>query len=288
MALQSKYQIAGISIIVDAPIEIIDNEGFKNYRVNTFDNDTEPFIIRMIEETRFQLPDIQGQPLFQNEMHLILNTKEGLLHYFRIPYTKGICAYNWMKEGNEVEIHYHAGARNYFQNAVGPFNIAGFERVLYHYRKYLFHCSYIDVDGQAVLFSAPSGGGKTTQALLWEKYENATIINGDRGVLEKKEDGYVVHGLPIAGSSGVFVNSTLPLKTIFVVKQAPLNRVTRLDVQEAFEKVFSEITLNNWNQQFVLDAVDFAMALVQIIPIYELECTISKEAVDVVKEVLKM
>ena len=34
----------------------------------------------------------------------------------------------------------------------------------------ILHCAYLEYQGKAMLFSAPSGTGKTTQAGLWEQY----------------------------------------------------------------------------------------------------------------------
>ena len=46
----------------------------------------------------------------------------------------------------------------------------------------LFHCSALQMDGKAVLISAPSGTGKSTHARLWKEYfgEKVSGINVDR------------------------------------------------------------------------------------------------------------
>jgi hypothetical protein len=276
------YQIAGISVIVDAPSKLIDNEAFAIYRGP---KESEPiFEIRLIEDDT--VPKIYGELCFEDDMNRVYQMKEGVLHLFRIPFTQGIAAWNWIIPGNKVEIHYIKETLPYFTNSVGCFNASGFERILYHFNKYLFHCSYINYQGRAVLFSAPSGGGKTTQAKLWEQYADARIINGDRGVLEKVGKQYWCHGLPIAGSSGVFVNESLPIAAIFILKKAAYNKVTVLKGTDAFQAVFSELTLNTWNSEFMLNAVDFTMQLINQIPIYLLECQVNQEAVKVAQNVL--
>ena len=47
----------------------------------------------------------------------------------------------------------------------------------------ILHSSFIEVGGKAVLFTAPSGTGKSTQAGLWRENRGAVVINGDRSVL---------------------------------------------------------------------------------------------------------
>lgn len=286
--MKSHYQIAGISILVDAPTELHDGDGFTLYRVPA----EKPlmqrrFEIRMIPDECFSVPDFDGQPVFQDMMHLVLQKEEKVLHLFHIPGTRGISAWNWIERGNQVEIHYHPACAPYYLDPVGCFNTAGFERVLYSQGMQLFHCSYIDDRGGAVLFSAPSGGGKTTQALLWEQYGGATMVNGDRAVLEAGKNGYIAHGLPIAGSSGVFLNRSLPIRAVFVVRKADHDSTERLSQQEAFQAIFSELTINTWNHPFVLSAVDFAMQMSVSVPVFRLECRISEDAVHAAQEAIQ-
>lgn len=282
--MQSHYKIAGISIRVDAPTELSDNEGFSLYRVPP---QPEDYSISLIPDQDFAIPPFDGKPVFSDPMHLVLQGEGKCLHLFRIPSTRGVSAWNWLEPGNSLEIHYHPGAESYYLNSTGCFNCAGIERILFEGGKFLFHCSYVDDRGGGVLFSAPSGGGKTTQASLWERYAGATMVNGDRAVLEKNQDGYAVHGLPIAGSSGVFLNRSLPLKAIFIVKKAAENRAVRLSQQEAFQAVFSELTINTWNHPFVLSTVDFAMNLAAKLPVFRLECRIDQGAVEAAKRELE-
>ena len=102
-----------------------------------------------------------------------------------------------------------------------------------------------------MLFSAHSGGGKTTPALLWEQSGLGEMINGDRAVIGKIEEaqtetegsggqksnskvGYMVYGLPIAGSSKVFKNRSLPLRAIFMLEKAPINEVVDIPPSKRF------------------------------------------------------
>ena len=65
---------------------------------------------------------------------------------------------------------------------------------------FFLHSSFISVDGKAVLFSAPCGTGKSTQAALWEKHRQAEIINGDKAGL-LVENGVYACGVPFCGTS---------------------------------------------------------------------------------------
>ena len=253
--------------------------------------------IRMVED--FAFPKMEGKILFHNEMNLYLETNEGgSLHFFRIPLTNQTAAWCETTGRHSLTIHYRKTAKEYFKNVFGCFNAAAFENILYVFRKFLFHCSYVDVRGEAVLFSAHSGGGKTTHALLWEKCGLGEMINGDRAVLEKAESeedrmkkrgykpGYIVHGLPIAGSSNVFKNRSLPLRAIFMLEKAPINEIVEIPPAKRFLLVLEQFTIHTWDRDFVEAASKFAAELVQNVPVMVLKCRPDEGAVRVVKEEL--
>ena len=66
----------------------------------------------------------------------------------------------------------------------------------------LMHGAALAWQGQAYLFTAPSGTGKSTHAMLWRRYlgSGAEVINGDKPLLHLPPDGpAVVYGSPWAG-----------------------------------------------------------------------------------------
>lgn len=48
----------------------------------------------------------------------------------------------------------------------------------------VLHSAYIVTrGGEGILFSGPSGIGKSTQAALWERFAGARTVNGDRALV---------------------------------------------------------------------------------------------------------
>ena len=141
-------------------------------------------------------------------------------------------------------------------------------------------------DGKAVLFSAPSGTGKSTQAELWKTYRGTRQVNGDRSLLVKKEDGWYACGWPICGSSEICHNEAYPIQTIVMLQQAKENKVQRLGLAAAVRKIVSQVTINMWNAEFQMQAIDLIQDLVMNIPVLELACDISEEAVSCLEEAL--
>ena len=95
----------------------------------------------------------------------------------------------------------------------------------------VLHSAYIVTPaGEAILFSGPSGIGKSTQAALWERFAGARTVNGDRALVRPVER--TVGGVFYAGTSGICQNVTAPLRAVVLLGQAAENRVVRARPQE--------------------------------------------------------
>lgn len=82
-----------------------------------------------------------------------------------------------------------------FTDAVSVLKALDLNHILLERNAVVLHASYIEHEGDAVLFCAPSGTGKSTQAELWKKYRSARIINGDRCLIRKGEAGFTAGGI---------------------------------------------------------------------------------------------
>lgn len=144
----------------------------------------------------------------------------------------------------------------------------------------ILHSSFIDVGGEAILFTAPSGTGKSTQAELWRENRGAVVINGDKSVLRIVDSVPCASGLPYSGSSGICLNRTLPLKAIVYLEQAKENTVVRLRGFAAFRKVWEGICVNTWDAGQVSRASELVQSIVTSVPVYLQKCTPDLRAVE--------
>ena len=166
-------------------------------------------------------------------------------------------------------------------------SLLALERRMYQLNHFILHSSFMLLNGKAVLFTAPSGTGKSTQADLWNKYRNTRTINGDRTLIVKENNTYYACGWPICGSSEICFNEKYPISCIVVLSQGKENSIVQLDYKTSFKKLLSEITINYHNGDFVNKAMDFIDDLVKNINIYHLSCTISEDAVLCLENKLK-
>ena len=150
----------------------------------------------------------------------------------------------------------------------------------------ILHCAFVEHQGQAILFSAPSETGKTTQANLWERYRGAVTVNGDRALLQRLDGCWHARGWPVCGSSGVCENRDVPIRAIVILSQAPEDRAARITPMKAFSGLYSQITVNRWNRAASLRAMELTEDLAVSVPVYHLACTMEKTAVEALEQAL--
>lgn len=164
----------------------------------------------------------------------------------------------------------------------------GLEFLMALNRRVILHSSYIAWKGKGIVFSAPSGTGKSTQAELWRRHRPGTeIINGDRSILTCERGIPEVYGLPLCGSSGIAVNKSFPLGAVVVLRQAKTNTVRRLGVREAVSLIYSECGLSLWDRDAAANVLDVVSEIAESVPVYCLSCLPHSSAVDAMERALR-
>lgn len=151
----------------------------------------------------------------------------------------------------------------------------------------IFHCSYIDHNGKAILFTAPSETGKSTQADLWNQHRGAEIINGDRAVIRIAEGKLLAEGIPFSGSSFHCKNKSLPLEAIVYLAQAPETTIRKVRGFEAFSRIWEGVSVNTWDKQDLELASDTVKRIAETVPVYHMPCTPDENAVIALEQELR-
>lgn len=144
--------------------------------------------------------------------------------------------------------------------------------------RFVFHGAAIEYDGNAYLFTAPSGTGKTTHINLWRKYlgDKVGIINGDKPII-RVEDDITVYGTPWAGKEGYQRNTKAPLRAICIIKQGKTNSIVRLKNSEAINHLMRQVYMPH-NAVSLSKTLALIGQMIEKTPVYELSCDISEEA----------
>ena len=143
----------------------------------------------------------------------------------------------------------------------------------------LMHGSALCMDGEAYLFTASSGVGKSTHARLWREVFGSRVwmINDDKPMLRISEQGIMVYGTPWNGKHQLSRNSCAPLKAIVQLERGQENRIDPLSHSEAFH-VLIQHALTSKKPAVMADILAMEKELLQAVPFYRLKCNTEREA----------
>lgn len=222
------------------------------------------------------------EPVYQRGDATIYPTEKGWLRIYSALTAADGCQVACLlcPDGKNV-LYYPASRWEHYRQYWHSNHLLGGEAVLLQQNAFLLHSSVVAVNGKTILFCGPSGAGKSTQAALWEKFAGADILNGDRCVVMKKEDGFYGGGSPWSGTSGIYRGEQAPIAGIVLLKKGPQERLRRMGI-EAFAPLFSQTTVNSWDSRFVERVSGLYAQMLEQVPVYELECRPCVEAVELV------
>lgn len=151
---------------------------------------------------------------------------------------------------------------------------------------FLFHASRIEVEQKAILFTGPSGIGKTTHANLWETYENAVHLCNDRTIIRSQNGHWNTYGYYEDGSEPIANSKQLPLGAIVMLMQDTENSICRINGTVAVKNLIQQVFLDRWDYKMFSNVIDMVTKLLDEIPVYCLRCRPDKTAVKCLKDKL--
>lgn len=164
---------------------------------------------------------------------------------------------------------------------------AAFCRNIVPYGRFFLHASAVVHEGEAYLFAAPSGTGKSTHTALWrERFPDSYILNDDKPVIWTEKEQVTAWGTPFAGKSNLQVNRGVPLKGICFLQQGSENRIRRMEEDKALALMLNHTWRPGKREEMNL-LLDMIEQVVAQVAIYEMYCTKDREAVELSSRVMK-
>ena len=274
------YCIAELNIGLRWPesLTVAEIKGFPQFETDDVQADVR---VTLTEAEEISVPS--GSEVYSTSEVSVYKDMECYMKLLRgasgLPYAKVQC--NW--ENKSFSVQYLPGAEEFLGDISNIFRCVGFEGIMMSRKRLLLHSSLVETASGGLLFSGASGIGKSTQADLWHRYEGSQIINGDRPILYRREDGWMSSGSPYAGSSGYYVNRSLPVFAIVLLEQGKTCDLHRLGEVEAFRRLYAGTVVNTWNREFVNRTCDLLADLVAEVPVYAFRCTPDQKAVEYLK-----
>lgn len=150
---------------------------------------------------------------------------------------------------------------------------------------FLLHASLIDIDGTGVAFSAPSGTGKTTHTLLWQRLlgDNMTIINGDKPIVRFFEDEQfpIGYGTPWNGKERLGTTGKTPIKHFCFIERADTNSCEKVDPADCLNLFFKQIHLPNNSSNLMLKTLSLADGFLKSVTVWKIKCNMDISAAEV-------
>lgn len=152
-------------------------------------------------------------------------------------------------------------------------------RALVKHGVMLIHSAVITVDGEAYVFMAKSGVGKSTHIQLWQKVfgDRAVVLNGDKPYFTYENGVLTAHGTPWRGKEFLGCNMKAPVRGMCLLHRGVNNEISPATSSDAVGHIFHQVLL----PQDGADLASFMVMMDRIIknvPIYNLYCNMDDDA----------
>lgn len=147
------------------------------------------------------------------------------------------------------------------------------------FNAFVFHASAVSVDGEAYVFTAKSGIGKSTHAGFYlDKFgSRAMMINDDKPIILVKENGVFACGTPWSGKHDLNSNVVIPLKAICILNRGEENCITKIRAQAVLEKLVSQ-SYRPGSAQSMQRFLELLSSLIKNTEFYNLYCNCNPES----------
>ena len=285
------YEISGLLVEVQGDEYL--NERMAEYQVRSPISGGRICDLRIINRLKTQIEKPQGQEVTHSLFWKLVQTNEGQSLYRNLPGFEDIVSarIDFNKNGADISVLKHPNPETLEIDDERMFRFAGhsFGHILLNHQRLVLHGSCIRVNGKAIIFSAPSGTGKSTHTNLWmENVDGVEFINDDTPVirLDKGEAVYAC-GSPWSGKTQLNSNISAPLAAIVLLERGVENKIERVGNIEAFARVLGEIRKFAFKES-IEASVSLCEKLITRVPVYKLSCNISSQAVETVREELML
>ena len=143
----------------------------------------------------------------------------------------------------------------------------------------IFHSSAIMVDGNAYLFTAPSGTGKSTHTRLWRELlgDRAKMVNDDKPIIRYVDGEFYVYGTPWRGKHGLGENCRAKLKAICHIYQNKENVIKKASIPMMLGVILNQ-TMRPKEQDTMDKLLVLISKMIQSVSIYSLGCNMQLDA----------
>ncbi len=163
-----------------------------------------------------------------------------------------------------------------------------FSTKLIEHSGFVLHSSAVAYKGEAYIFSANSGTGKSTHTRFWKKVfgeDNAVIINDDKPALREIDGTFYACGTAFSGKSPTSEDIQVPIKAVCFIYRAEENAIRRLETAEALKLIFEQ-TVKSGKEKTAGLLLEVLDSFLKKVPCYSLGVTYSEKSAEFVYNAL--
>lgn len=282
--MENTLKIAGILINLQ-----LDKSGGKRRKMKCFQTGSMGEDIKITYRQNEEIPVPDNLIAFDESIQWVPDNLDGNRELYIFNRVTRKPAYKLLadKSWNRIEVVYRSDEKkplNSFLSSVGEIV---FRNRLLHYTGMVIHGAAIECEGKGIIFSGPSGIGKTTQANLWRRYKKAVMINHDRPAIRMIDQKTYVYGTLWNGSYNGCTSRIAPLRAIVLLEQHSTDSIERLEGKEALNRLMPRCFLPyNCNSDMEL-ALSNLERILAVTPVYYLKCRPDRGAVELLYQCLK-
>lgn len=275
------YNICNFIICIEAPWFPADSENWQLFQVESGDPD-----ITVRCHIVKSLPPVHGTLYGENDEYSVYSESGTIYRLVKMGTAEGYLAVYNVGECHLCDVYFTEVSFPVFLDSRYFWGGVCLSQLLLPKGVAFIHSSYISYQNKGILFSAPCGTGKSTQADLWRVHRGADIINGDKAAISLCDGSFSVFGLPFCGTSHICHNRSFDLGAIILLSQGKSNKVTPLNGIDAVSRVASNIYLDLYAPGEQAALINLLIDLLSAVKVYSFECTPDGCAVEALEKAL--
>lgn len=150
----------------------------------------------------------------------------------------------------------------------------------------LIHGVLVKMDNDGYLFTAPSGTGKSTHAMLWTKVfpNRASIVNGDKALLKLTKSGVFAYGSPWKGKERIGTSQCVKLKSICEIQRGNVNYIKAMERKADSFLTFLVHSQISGLESIISERIRWIDQAIGYISFFRMKCNMSYEAANIAYE----
>lgn len=279
------YKIAGRNVLLDSEYLL------------QIDRNSSLFLDSFPEEQNDIFCHISGKEYWEEtDGEIVLETEERKIYYKnlemvleilnrknRIPLFHSVCP---ISKGKGIELWSRKSEYPYIAHMEHIWAAIDLPYQLLKHDLLTIHCATMQVNGKGILFLAPSGTGKSTQAELWHRSRGAELLNGDKTVLSAEKNTVYAYGLPFCGTSGICTNFKVPVQALVLLRQSKANEIEKLNGIQALRAVLENCFGHRKIPGCMEKIINVLGKVLNEVDVYQLNCTPDERAVQILEKEL--